>query len=190
LWHTEKGAPLVLFAWPDEQQQKNLYALEVPKASSLILTHQMDGEVKGLADFAPDTPPVKPLFFGFRLMVGMGGAMLLMSWFGVWLLWRRGEFPKFMLRAFSAFTFAGWVATLAGWIVTEMGRQPWLVTGLLRTKDAIGPATQGVLLTSLIAYALTYAGLLLAYIVVLTHLAGKGASVSAAAPQAPVGVTL
>ena len=190
LWQTEKGAPLVLFAWPDEQQRKNLYALEIPNASSLILTHQIDGEVKGLADFAPDTPPVKPVFFAFRLMVGMGGAMLLMAWFGAWLLWRRGSLPKPMLRAFSVFTFAGWVATLAGWIVTEVGRQPWLATGLLRTKDAVGPATQGALLTSLIAYALTYAGLLLAYIVVLTHLAGKGASTAVVPPHASTGVSL
>ncbi len=183
LWQTEKGAPLVLFAWPDETARKNLFAIEIPKAASLILTHDSDGEIKGLSEFGADIPPVKSLFFGFRLMVGIGSAMLLLAWLGAWMLWRRGSLPVLMLRAFAAFSFAGWVATLAGWIVTEQGRQPWLVSGLLRTAEAAGPAPAGALLVSLIAYAVTYTGLIIAYMVVLTTLAGKGAGAATAAMQ-------
>ena len=183
LWQTEKGAPLVLFAWPDETAKKNLFAVEIPKAASLILTHDPDGEIKGLSEFGADIPPVKSLFFGFRLMVGVGSAMLLLAWLGSWMLWRRGSLPVLMLRAFAGFSFAGWVATPAGWIVTEQGRQPWLVTGLLRTAEAAGPAPAGALLISLIAYAITYAGLIIAYMAVLTTIAGKGAGAAMGATQ-------
>jgi cytochrome bd ubiquinol oxidase subunit I len=109
-------------------------------------------------------------------MLGMGGLMLLLSWFGAWSL-RKGAQPKpYLLWAFAAFTFSGWIATLAGWMVTEIGRQPWLVTGILRTKDAVGPASGAQLGASLTAYVLTYAALGIAYIVVITHLAGKGST--------------
>jgi cytochrome d ubiquinol oxidase subunit I len=173
LWKTEKGATLTLFAVPDEAQQKNRFAIEIPKALSLILLHDLNGEVKGLEEFK-DRPPVAPLFFAFRIMVGVGVLMLFLSWFGTWSL-RNNRQPKIhLLWAFAAFTFSGWVATLAGWMVTEIGRQPWLVTGILRTKDAAGAASGAQLGSSLTAYVLTYAGLLIAYMVVITHLAGKG----------------
>jgi len=170
LWHTERGAPLVLFALPDEASQQNRFAITLPKGASLILTHKLDGEVKGLSEFR-DRPPVAPLFFAFRVMVGMGMLMLALAWAGVFLL--RKSPGRWLLWVFAGFTFAGWIATLAGWLVTEIGRQPWLVTGILRTADAVGPASGAKLGASLTAYVVTYAALLLAYMVTLTHMARK-----------------
>jgi cytochrome d ubiquinol oxidase subunit I len=105
-------------------------------------------------------------------MVGTGVLMLILSFTGSYVL--RKSQPPWLLWAFAAFTFSGWVATLAGWIVTEMGRQPWLVTGLLRTAEAVGEVSGAQLGASLTAYVLTYSAMLLSFIVVLTHLAGKG----------------
>jgi cytochrome d ubiquinol oxidase subunit I len=174
LWHTERGAPLVLFAIPDPEYARNDYAIELPYAGSLILAHDANAEIKGIDAFK-DHPPVIPLFFSFRVMVGMGVLMLLVSWSGAWMTRRRQVPPDWALWGFSAFTFAGWVATVAGWIVTEVGRQPWLVTGVLRTADAVGDVSSAALGASLTAYILTYGALFIAYMVVLTHLAGKGA---------------
>jgi cytochrome d ubiquinol oxidase subunit I len=172
LWQTERGAPLTLIGIPDPDRQRNDYAITIPKALSLILTHSLDGEVKGLAEFGDDVPPVAPVFWAFRIMVGVGVLMLLLSWTGSWIL--RKSSPRWLLWGFAAFTFAGWVATLAGWLVTEIGRQPWLVTGVLYTHDAVGEASAGQVGMSLAAYVFTYAALLASYVVVLTHLAGKG----------------
>jgi cytochrome d ubiquinol oxidase subunit I len=176
LWHTERGAPLVLFAIPDEEERRNDYAIELPYGASLILLHDAHGEVKGIDAFEPDRPPVAPLFFSFRVMVGLGMLMLAVSWFGVWAMRRGRAAPNWLLWIFAVFTFAGWGATLAGWITTEVGRQPWLVTGVLRTKDAVGAISGAELGASLTGYILTYAALFIAYMVVLTHLAGQGAS--------------
>jgi cytochrome d ubiquinol oxidase subunit I len=173
LWQTEKGATLTLLAIPDESQKKNLYAIEIPKALSLILKHDANAEIKGLNEFK-DRPPVPPLFFSFRIMVGVGVLMLALAWFGTWSMRKDRQPSLYLLWAFAAFSFSGWIATLAGWMVTEIGRQPWLVTGILRTQDATGIATGGQLGASLTAYVLTYAAMLLAYMVVITHLAGKG----------------
>jgi cytochrome bd ubiquinol oxidase subunit I len=173
LWKTERGAPLTLIGFPNQESRSNDFALTVPKALSLILKHDPDGEVKGLEEFGEDVPPVAPVFWAFRVMVGMGVLMLLLSWIGSFLL-RKPVVPRWLLWAFAGFTFSGWVATLAGWLVTEIGRQPWLVTGVLYTADAVGDATGGEVGASLTAYALTYTVLLISYVVVLTHLAGKG----------------
>jgi cytochrome d ubiquinol oxidase subunit I len=176
LWQTERGAPLVLFAIPNEERKRNDYSIELPYGASLILKHDKRGEIRGIEAFGEDHPPVAPLFFGFRLMVGIGVMMLLVSWAGTWATRRKRAAPRWMLWVFAAFTFSGWVATLAGWIVTEVGRQPWLVTGLLRTKDAVGQATGAQLGASLTGYILTYSALFIAYMIVLTHLAGKGST--------------
>jgi cytochrome d ubiquinol oxidase subunit I len=172
LWQTEKGAALTLFAVINEKEKRNDYAVEIPKALSLLLKHDANAEVKGLNEFK-DHPPVGPVFWSFRIMVGVGVLMLLLSWSGALIL--RKSMPRWLLWSFAAFTFSGWVATLAGWMVTEIGRQPWLVTGILRTADAVGAASGAELGASLTAYILTYAALLLSYMVVITHLAGKGA---------------
>jgi len=174
IWNTQKGVPLVLFAIPNELAGRNDYAIEIPKLASLVLKHDADGELKGLDAFAPDTAPVAPVFFSFRLMVGVGMLMIALAWFGAWRL-RRGAPPRWLLWTFAGATFSGWVATLAGWIVTEVGRQPWMVTGILRTEDAAGRVTGAPLGASLTGYLLVYGVMLLAYIVTLTHMAGKGA---------------
>ena len=173
IWHTERGVPLTLFGVPNEETGRTDFALKVPKAGSLILAHDPDAELKGLDAF-PEHPPVAPPFFAFRIMVGVGVLMLLVSWFCAYRLFKRRELGRPLLWLVAGFTFSGWVATLAGWIVTEVGRQPWLVTGILRTADAAGPATGAQLGASLTAYVLTYTALLLSFIVVLTHMAAKG----------------
>jgi cytochrome d ubiquinol oxidase subunit I len=174
IWKTGRGVPLVLFALPDEQARRNDYAIEVPAGASWILRHDGRGELKGLAEFGADHPPVAPLFYGFRIMVGIGVLMLAVSWFGAWAT-RKAAAPRWLLWVFAAMTFSGWIATLAGWIVTEVGRQPWLVHGILRTRDAVGSISGAQLGASLTGYVLTYAALFAAYMVVVTHLARKGA---------------
>jgi cytochrome d ubiquinol oxidase subunit I len=174
LWHTEKGAPLVLFAIPNEKERRNDFSIEIPNGAALILTHDLHGELKGLEAFGADIPPVAPVFFAFRIMVGIGVLMLVLAWFGAWAT-RSGRAPaRWLLWTFAGFTFSGWIAVLAGWIVTEIGRQPWLVHGVLRTVQGVGPISGAQLGASLTGYALTYAGMFIAYMVVLTHLAGEG----------------
>jgi cytochrome d ubiquinol oxidase subunit I len=169
----------VLFAVPNEKTRRNDFAIEIPKGASLILKHDADAELKGIDAFAPDAPPVAPLFFAFRVMVGVGVLMIALSWLGAWRM-RKGAMPsRRLLWTFAAFTFSGWIATLAGWMVTEIGRQPWLVTGVLRTADAAGPASGAQLGASLTGYIVTYGVMLIAYMVVLTHLAGKGGGAQA-----------
>jgi cytochrome bd ubiquinol oxidase subunit I len=170
IWHTERGVALTLIGIPNEEERRTDFAIRVPKAGSLVLAHDANAEVKGLDAFDAH-PPVVPVFVAFRIMVGMGVLMLLLSWGSQF--WLRGEPPRWLLWSFAGFTFAGWIATLAGWLVTEIGRQPWLVTGILRTADALGQAGGAKLGASLTAYVLTYAALLLAYIVTLTHMARK-----------------
>jgi cytochrome bd ubiquinol oxidase subunit I len=175
IWKTEKSVPLVLLAIPDEDQRRNDFAIEIPKGASLLLGHDADAELKGIDAFAPDTAPVAPVFFAFRAMVGIGMLMLIAAWWGAWTT-RSGKLaPRWMLWTLSGFTFSGWLATLCGWLVTEIGRQPWLVTGILKTSDAVGAASGAQLGASLTGYVITYTAMLLAYMVVLTHLAGKGA---------------
>lgn len=173
VWHTEKSAPLVLFAVPDQASQSNKYALQVPGLASLILTHDLHGEIKGLNEFPNAHPPVKPLFYGFRLMVAMGMLMLAVAWTCSWLLWRKGELPPLMLKVLVAMSFSGWIATLAGWYVTEIGRQPWLVTGVLSTADAVTKLPASNVGISLTIYLCLYAALLFAYVRTLFVMANK-----------------
>ena len=174
IWKTGKAVPLVLFAIPNEEERRNDYSIEVPKLASFVLKHDFDAELQGLDAFGTHTPPVAQVFFSFRLMVGMGAAMLALAWFGAWMTRTGRAAPRWLLWIFAGFTFSGWIATLAGWMVTEIGRQPWLVTGVLLTKDAVGEASGVQLGASLTAYVVTYGLMLIAYMVVLTHLAGKG----------------
>lgn len=175
VWHTEKSVPLTLFGIPNEQEQRTDYAVKVPYLGSLILTHSLDGEIKGWSEFE-HKPPVAPVFWGFRIMVGMGMLMLVVSWYG-WLKmhrarWQVDSVPRWLLYVFAAMTFSGWLATLAGWYVTEIGRQPYLVYGLLTTKDAattIVPADNIGL--TVVMYLVLYAAMLLSYVMVLKHMA-------------------
>ncbi|MEN7341763.1 MAG: cytochrome ubiquinol oxidase subunit I [Pseudomonadota bacterium] len=171
LWETREGAPLVLFGIPDEETRSNRYALEVPKLASLILTHDPDGEVKGIDAFDGAHPPVGPVFWAFRIMVGTGLAMLLIGWFATWQLKRRGEPSPLIARVMMFMAFAGWVGVLSGWYTTEIGRQPFLVTGVLKTADAIGPVTGGAVATTLLIYLVLYSVLIFAYISAVYYLA-------------------
>ncbi len=176
IWHTHKGVPLVLFAIPDDARRRNDFAIEVPKLASLVLRHDAEAELQGLDRFAPDHPPVAPLFFAFRGMVAVGMLMLALAWTGACFLRKRAAvLPRPLLWGFAGFTFSGWIATLCGWLVTEIGRQPWLVTGILRTADAAGGVRAASLGASLTGYVLVYGVMLLAYMVVITHIAGEGA---------------
>jgi cytochrome d ubiquinol oxidase subunit I len=174
IWHGGRGVPLELFAIPNEATRANDFSLSIPYGASLVLRHDLQGELQGIDAFAPDAPPVAPVFFAFRIMVGTGFAMLALAWFGIRATRGGAIAPRWLLWVFASSTFIGWLATLAGWIVTEMGRQPWLVTGILRTRDALGAVPAAELGASLTGYVLTYGLMLLAYIVVLTHLAGAG----------------
>lgn len=161
-WETGGDKPLILFAWPDEVAEENLYEIAIPRLGSLILTHSWGGEIPGLSDVAPEErPPVKPVFFAFRIMVGLG---LLMIGLGFWSLWLRARGRLFdsplFLRACVAMTPAGFTAILAGWYTAEIGRQPYVVYGLLRTVDAASPvraeAVAGTLLAFIVAYAAVF----------------------------------
>jgi len=174
IWKTEKGVPLVLFAIPNQEKRRNDYAVEIPKGASLILKHDANAEVKGLDAFGRDIPPVAPVFFSFRIMVGIGFAMIALAWFGLWATRAGRPAPRWLLWTFAGFTFSGWIAVLAGWMVTEIGRQPWLVSGILRTAEAVGPVSGARLGASFTGYAITYTLMLLCYMIVLTHMAGRG----------------
>ena len=175
LWDTQRGAPLVLFAVPNATERRNDFAIEIPKGASVILAHDSDGEIKGLNEFAGDHPPVAPLFYAFRVMVGIGLLMLAMAWYGVWRSRRGAALPRWLNLGIAAMTFSGWIAVVAGWIVTEVGRQPWLIRGVLKTADAASSVPPGSIALTLTAYAVVYAGLLLSFMVVVTQLALKDA---------------
>jgi cytochrome d ubiquinol oxidase subunit I len=177
VWQTEAGAPLLLFAWPNEADKRNDWAIGVPKVASLILKHDADATIRGLNEFAGAQPPVKPLFFGFRVMVGTGLLMLAVSWLGSWLLWRRQwaayALPRWLLWPLAGMAFSGWLATLAGWYVTEIGRQPFIVYGLLRTAEVASAVPSPQIALTLALYVTTYAVLLLAFVNVVRSLAEK-----------------
>jgi cytochrome d ubiquinol oxidase subunit I len=177
IWDTERGAPLLLFAWPDEKTRSNRFAIGVPQGASLILTHRADGEIKGLNEFKGAHPPVAPLFFGFRIMVGIGVLMLLVSWLGWWLYRRHGwvpqRLPRPLLWVLAAMTFSGWLATVAGWYVTEIGRQPFIVYGLLRTADVASKVAPSMIALTLTLYVTLYIALIVAYVAVLKYMAEK-----------------
>ncbi|MBH1986012.1 MAG: cytochrome ubiquinol oxidase subunit I [Burkholderiales bacterium] len=177
IWQTERGAPLVLFGWPDEAARTTHFAVEVPKLASLILTHDLDGELKGLNEFTGAHPPVAPVFWGFRVMVGVGLLMLLVSWAGLWLLrrarWRPDALPRPALQAIRFMGLSGWVATLAGWYVTEIGRQPFIVFGELRTAEVVTSTPAPHVAITLIGYSVVYVLLIVAYIAVLRYMSEK-----------------
>ncbi|WBY01379.1 cytochrome ubiquinol oxidase subunit I [Ramlibacter tataouinensis] len=190
IWHTEKGAALTLFGFPNEAERRTEYAVMVPKLASLILAHDADAEIKGLNEFPDAHPPVAPVFWSFRVMVGVGVLMLAVSWWMALTYWRRrldtGQpmpLSRWQLRVLTAMTFSGWVATLAGWWVTEIGRQPFMVYGVLRTADLVAPHPPGVVLSTLVGYLLLYAFLLVAYVAVLMYMTTHPAQQPPPTPQ-------
>ncbi|MEN3157945.1 cytochrome ubiquinol oxidase subunit I [Alkalimonas sp. NCh-2] len=177
LWQTQQGAPFVLFAIPDEDSRQNRFALEIPKLASLILTHELNGELQGLDDFVGKHPPVAPVFFSFRIMVGIGLLMLAIAWWCSARLYRHGNLTQLQLKLLVGMTFSGWIATLAGWYVTEIGRQPYLVYGVLKTRVAVTTIASEQVAITLTLYLLLYAVLLFAYIKTLFVLAKRAVDV-------------
>ncbi len=177
VWETARGAPLLLFAIPDPTTRSNHFEIKLPKLASLILTHHADGEIKGMNDFRDAHPPPLPLFFAFRVMVGVGVLMLATSWVGWWLYrraqWRAEALPRALLWLLAGMTFAGWVATVAGWWVTEIGRQPFIVFGLLRTADVVSKVPSSMIALTLALYIALYLALIVAYVTVLKYMAEK-----------------
>ena len=185
LWETREGAPLVLFGLPDAETQTNRFAVEIPKLASLILTHDPNGEVQGINEFPGAHPPVAAVFWAFRIMVGVGLLMLAVSWFAAWKQVRRQQ-PAWLMRALAFMTFSGWVGVLSGWYTTEIGRQPFLVHGVLRTSEAVTTLPAGNVGLSLALYLAMYAVLIAAYISVVFYLARQAgkAETKTSAPTA------
>jgi len=181
IWDTQRGAPAVLFAMPDKATQTNRFEIAIPNLASLYLTHSWDGEIKGIKDFGEEHPPVAPVFWAFRIMVGVGLLMLAVSWLGSWQL-RNNRLQPWMARVLVSMTFAGWVALVAGWYTTEIGRQPWLVQGVLTAAQAASHVPAGNIEFTLAMYLSTYAMLLSAYVSVVFHLARKAATGDAGGP--------
>jgi cytochrome d ubiquinol oxidase subunit I len=172
IWETQQGVPAVLFAIPDQATQSNKFEIAIPKLASFYLTHDWNGEVKGIKDFA-EHPPVGPVFWAFRIMVGVGLLMLAVSWFASYELKFKNTLSRRTAMVLVAMTFAGWVALVAGWYVTEIGRQPWLVHGVLTTAQAASQVPAGNIALSLAMYLTLYAALLSAYVSVVFYLAKK-----------------
>jgi cytochrome d ubiquinol oxidase subunit I len=188
IWHTERGVPLQLFAIPDETTQTNGFSISVPKLASLILTHDANGELQGLDAFPGQHPPVATVFWTFRIMVGVGVLMLLFAWLASAYLLARRNLPKWLLTGLAAMTFSGWIAVLAGWLTTEIGRQPYIVYGLITTAETASSVPAPHIALTLVAYAAVYALLLVSYMVVVTQLAGKDTGgTGALAADAPAG---
>lgn len=195
IWETGPHQPLLLFAIPDEAARTNHFEVRVPNLASIILTHHADGVLQGLNDFVaedgtPMHPPVFPVFWSFRVMVGTGLAMLLVSWATVFVMWKRRRLhedaqaghwlaveglPKPFFWVLAPMAFSGWVATLAGWYTTEIGRQPWLVQGIMTTDMAVADVPAPMVASTLIGYLVVYGLLLMAYISVILYLARKAA---------------
>ena len=152
------GAPLILFGWPDMKAGEVRYAVSIPKASSLILKHSLDAPLKGLDTVArSDWPPVPIVFWSFRIMVGMGMLMLLLAAWSLLARLRRALYDWSWLHRFAiAMGPAGFVAVIAGWVTTEVGRQPFTVYGLLRTADSVSPLQAPAVAASLLAFIAVY----------------------------------
>ncbi len=176
IWQTERGAALKLFGWPDQEAEITRFAIEIPKLSSLILTHDIDGEVKGLKTWPPDArPPVAVVFWSFRIMVGAGLLMILSGIMGAVLFYRKKLFDTRWFHIWCwLLTPVGFVAVLAGWMVTEVGRQPFIVYGVMRTAEAVSPVAAEPLAVSLLAFIVVYLFIFGAGSFYILRLIGKG----------------
>src|SRR5690606_13749542 len=162
-WHAGEpgaGTPLVLVGFPDEEAERNDYEIAIPRLGGLILTHDWNGTIAPLTAVPPEErPPVAPVFWSFRVMVGIGILMLVLAWGSRW-AWRRGALAtsRWLLDGWRLLSPSGFIALLAGWYVVEIGRQPYVVYGLLRTSEAVSPnIAAAAVMTSLIVYAIAYA---------------------------------
>lgn len=193
-WKNEGGSvPLILFGWPDMEREETRYRVEIPSLGSLILTHSWDGQIPSLKDFPPEDRPNSPIvFWAFRIMVGLGMLMIALGFWGVWLRWRDKLWTS---RVYHRFVLcmgpAGIIALLAGWFTTEVGRQPWVVYGLIRTSDAVSahgvvPLTITLVLFVLVYFAVFGAGLVyLARLVRIGPKIGEGEQAETGGPGQP-----
>ena len=182
-WETGTNHPLILFAIPDRETQSNHFELAIPGAG--VIVAPADEVVQGLDAFPrEDQPPVFIVFWSFRIMVGLGLLMIGLGLWGAWLYWRKRLFDsRTFLRFAVAMGPAGFIAVLAGWIVTEVGRQPWVVQGVLRTADAVSPVTAGSVATSLLIYVVVYAIVFVAGALYILRLLNEGPVSGAAEPR-------
>jgi cytochrome d ubiquinol oxidase subunit I len=196
-WETARDIPITLFAIPDEKAETNRFSIDIPHLGSLILTHELNGEVKGLKDFPVDQrPPVLIPFFAFRIMVGCGMLMLGIVLLGGWLRWRgRLTDTSWFLQLCQLTIPIGFFAVIAGWLVTEVGRQPWTVYGVLRTAHSVSPSLTGIdVLISLLAYMTVYLFMYPAGVLLMWRAVRKGPVtaeesdpvIEAGRPKAPV----
>lgn len=176
LWETQRGAPWTLFGWPDQEAETTRYTIEFPKLSSLILTHSLDGEVKGLKEWPrEERPPVAVVFWAFRVMFFLGVLMILTGLTALALYLKKRLFETQWFRYWCmAMSPAGFLAVLAGWFVTEVGRQPYVVFGLMRTTDAVSPVTATPITISLTGFVITYGFIFSAGIFYIFKLIAKG----------------
>jgi cytochrome bd ubiquinol oxidase subunit I len=183
-WDGSEPGALVLFAWPDEKTETNRFEIAIPKAGSLIVTHDLNGLFPGLKSVPPaDRPPVLPAFFAFRSMVGIGLLMLAAGWVGAWLWWRGRLFDsRWYLQPVAWSWWLGFVAVISGWIVTETGRQPWVAYGILRTADAISPVPGASIATTLALFVLVYGIVFAMGIYYINRLINRGPEGRAAEP--------
>ena len=158
IWETKRGAPLLLFGWPDQEAETTKFAVEIPKLSSLILTHTLDGEVKGLKEWPKnERPPAALVFWTFRIMVGLGMLMIATGVIAIILYLKKRLFDTRWFQYWCmALTPAGFIAVISGWFVTEVGRQPWVVQGILRTDAAASPELGTSVAISLTAFIIVY----------------------------------
>jgi cytochrome d ubiquinol oxidase subunit I len=175
-WDGSKPGDFHIFAWPDEQNERNLFEISIPRGSSLILTHDPNGLFPGLTSVpASERPPVKNVFFAFRIMIYIGFFMIAAALFGAFLWWRGTLFEtRWFLRILSMSWWTGFVAVIAGWVVTESGRQPWLVYGIQRTADAISPVPSASILGTLALFVFAYGIVFWMGIYYINRLIAKG----------------
>jgi cytochrome d ubiquinol oxidase subunit I len=189
-WQNDGPVPLILFAWPDAKNERNDFEVAIPHAGSLILTHSWDGRIAGLKDVpASERPPLPTVFFGFRIMVGIGMLLIAIGFVGGWLWWRGKLFDaRWFLRPVGYAWPLGFIAIVAGWMVTETGRQPWIATGILRTANAVSPLPAATVLMSFVVIVVVYTvvfGIGIYYIRKLIQHGPQGAAVVAASEKAP-----
>ncbi|PTT60334.1 cytochrome ubiquinol oxidase subunit I, partial [Pseudomonas sp. HMWF007] len=172
----DEATPLILFGWPDMKEEKTKFAVEIPYLGSLILTHSLDKQVPALKEFPPeDRPNSTIVFWSFRIMVGLG---FLMIFTGLWSLWLRKRDTLYTSRPFLYLALwmgpSGLIAILAGWFTTEIGRQPWVVYGLMRTADASSNHSFMQMSITLIMFVLVYFALFGAGLGYMMRLVRKG----------------
>jgi len=184
-WDGTKPGDLVLFGWPMEEEERNAYEIAIPNGASLMITHSLDGLFPGLQQFAPeDRPPVVPVFFAFRLMVGLGLLMIAIGAIGGYFWWRRRLFERpWFMKTVQHIWPMGFIAILAGWVTTESGRQPWIAHDILRTADAVSPVTFNSVATSLALFVVIYTAVFSMGILYINRLINKGPAGPAAEPS-------